>query len=269
MRSKWRWREVPEATARVPLSGIRDVPMTLEITELPAGGGKVLEYGEAKALLDEDSPDLDEFTWRLMLHVLRLAENGDSDEDLIGYLKYRKRCAAKEDKPKVRAVIEAMETNRWGLREALERVREGARVPPKGSVPKWIREQVEEVLRSYHADRALVDEYEQARQDVIQAGGRPDGPIPGNPTGWHSPVEHKAVTLETLNRRYRRYLWRVKAVEAALDDMSPEERRVVELRYFAGATWAQVESKMHKAKQNLNPVLWRALWKVARRLDLP
>src|SRR5690606_24100122 len=66
-----------------------------------------------------DDPLMDEFTQKLVKHVIDRALEGWTFNELHGYLVYRKRMAEGEDKVKVQRVIKALRTDWWGLKQAV------------------------------------------------------------------------------------------------------------------------------------------------------
>ena len=69
---------------------------------------------------------LDDWTLRLIRHVYEDALQGYTMAQLMGYVAYRKRCAAKGDKEKARRVLAALRNNRWGLRDDVEALQQEA-----------------------------------------------------------------------------------------------------------------------------------------------
>lgn len=69
---------------------------------------------------------LDTWTLRLIRHVYEDALQGYTMAQIMGYVAYRKRCAAKQDKEKARRVLAALRNNRWGLRDDVEALQQEA-----------------------------------------------------------------------------------------------------------------------------------------------
>src|SRR5690606_9699925 len=70
---------------------------------------------------------LDDWTLRLIRNVYEHALEGYTMAQMIGYVAYRKRCAAKQDKEKARRVLAALRNNRWGLRDDVEALQQEAK----------------------------------------------------------------------------------------------------------------------------------------------
>lgn len=76
----------------------------------------------------QDDGALDEETLRLCGRVLRRARMGHTLHELVSYLGYERSVArTREDKERVRRVVRAVKTNRWGLRDAVEAAQAEAR----------------------------------------------------------------------------------------------------------------------------------------------
>lgn len=71
-------------------------------------------------------PLLDDWTLALIRHVYEDALQGYTMAQIMGYVAYRKRCAAKQDKEKARRVLAALRNNRWGLRDDVEALQQEA-----------------------------------------------------------------------------------------------------------------------------------------------
>jgi len=69
---------------------------------------------------------LDDWTLALIRNVYEHALEGYTMAQIMGYVAYRKRCAAKQDKEKARRVLSAFKTNRWGLRDDVEALQQEA-----------------------------------------------------------------------------------------------------------------------------------------------
>src|SRR5690606_24378103 len=69
---------------------------------------------------------LDDWTLRLIRHVYEDALQGYTMAQIMGYVAYRKRCAAKQDKEKARRVLAALRNNRGGLRDDVEALQQEA-----------------------------------------------------------------------------------------------------------------------------------------------
>lgn len=75
-----------------------------------------------------DDGALDDETLRLCGRVLRRARMGHTLHELVSYLGYERSVArTREDKERVRLVVRAIKTDRWGLRTAVEAAQAEAR----------------------------------------------------------------------------------------------------------------------------------------------
>lgn len=77
-------------------------------------------------LKELNDPLLDDWTLGLIRHVYEDALQGYTMAQLMGYVAYRKRCAAKGHKEKARRVLSALRNNRWGLRDDVEALQQEA-----------------------------------------------------------------------------------------------------------------------------------------------
>src|SRR5690606_20891919 len=89
------------------------------------GGGIVIESMISRLEELNDSL-LDDWTLRLIRNVYEHALEGYTMAQSMGYVAYRKRCAAKQDKEKARRVLAALRNNRWGLRDDVEALQQEA-----------------------------------------------------------------------------------------------------------------------------------------------
>ena len=74
-----------------------------------------------------NDPLLDDWTLALIRNVYEDARQGYTMAQLMGYVAYRKRCAAKGDKEKARRVLSALRNNRWGIRDDVEALQQEAK----------------------------------------------------------------------------------------------------------------------------------------------
>lgn len=113
------------------------------------------------------------------------------------------------------------------------------RIPSQDRLPRYVAAFVEGALQSYRGDRALVDAYEESRQDIEQRYR----PSPGEDAAVQSApgdtTASRAELLAHLERAAELAGWRVRCIERLLPHLTETESRFVEIRYLSGEWWSQ------------------------------
>jgi len=107
---------------------------------------------------------------------------------------------------------------------------------------------------------------ERARlNDVIITIKAPDGMPHG--TGTSDPTASMAIKLATLGMKLTEKIKQLLAlrdkIEEAINDLPPEERTLMRLRYIDGNTWEEIAVKMHYSYRWTTRLHGRILKKIA------
>ncbi len=92
---------------------------------------------------------------------------------------------------------------------------------------------VERKLKDYRTSKQLIEEYERQREEILHSTHRKEAGIPEG-EGIGMPTENKAIQMLQLEQKAAMERFWVRAIDDTMMILSPEDKRLVELRYFDG-----------------------------------
>ncbi|RNC62774.1 MAG: hypothetical protein AWM53_01993 [Candidatus Dichloromethanomonas elyunquensis] len=137
-------------------------------------------------------------------------------------------------------------------------------------IERHIYQYVEAELRNYKTYKKLIEEYD---KELLYTGAKsglskdPSGRFSQGQTG--DPTHSEAVRVITNNNRVKRYKDIIKCIEDTLEELSPEDRKLVELKYFQGwLTDFGVIRELHIGRTKYFKDKRRIVCKIALRMRL-
>jgi len=128
---------------------------------------------------------------------------------------------------------------------------------------------VEERLAQYPIDKRTLEAWEQLSKEI--AGRLPSsaanlGEVLAGEGLHGDPTLSKVIRLERMAGRIDEVRWYVQAVDDVLDLLTPQERQLVELRFFKGESDTRVYQQLHIGKTKYYSMKRSVLLKFARRM---
>lgn len=126
---------------------------------------------------------------------------------------------------------------------------------------------VEQKLFNYLTNKQIADDYNAQKNTLPYGTGRGDGQPRGSGVG--RPTEVTALQLTLLEHKVKCEAFWIRAIDDTLTLLSPEERRLVQLKYFEGyLTNEGIMLKMGMGKNRFNRMRGEIITKFARRMTL-